>query len=60
MDEIDEFFRSNTDLPNPYIRRAMENLGHTGDELMKICQVIFDVCPECWDSERPCYCWNDE
>ena len=35
--------------------------GRFGDaDISFILDVIIGICHECWDSDRGCYCWNDD
>ena len=29
-------------------------------DIIFVLSTVLNICPYCWDSERPCYCWNDE
>lgn len=29
-------------------------------DIATIVEIITDICPHCYESMKPCHCWNDE
>jgi hypothetical protein len=42
-----------------FIRR-LKKAGFTEEQVLKIVTELEKICPECFDSDCGCPCWNDE
>lgn len=40
--------------------KKFRDIGLTDEQITLIIQVYETVCSHCFNSEKPCYCWNDE
>ncbi len=44
---------------HPYLAKKLgEVMGSSNVE--SILEVVVDTCPHCWESPKPCSCWNDD
>ena len=38
----------------------LKDIGLSNVGIASVIETLETVCKECFDSETPCYCWNDE
>lgn len=57
---VEEFNRSHGGDQDCVLVAKLRATGLTTDQIAKAIVAIEDTCPQCWNGNSGCQCWNDE
>jgi hypothetical protein len=54
VNDLDMLCLDYTNTPTPLIRLRLADKGFSNEQVIEIMKVVCNICPECWDYDRPC------
>jgi len=47
-------------MESEYLDTKLREAGLSDEQIEKVKRILDNICTECWEQDKPCYCWRDE